>query len=200
MARINKILSASKAKPANLIDLSRDARFQTCTPALQAVLQRIAAKPLWPVFFHGDQGRGKSVAAQILMRCYCGKAYGTDFGTWASGEPYAPIYMTCSEAIKTFMDELFTGKSLFRKHWRNAPIAILDDLATRALTDPQLDALLQIINMREGKPLVATCNLSASDIQRNLKDARIPSRLSAGWVVEVTGNDRRLEGRERVTA
>jgi DNA replication protein DnaC len=98
------------------------------------------------------------------------------------------------------MDELMTGASRFRKQWRNAPLVVLDDLATRTLTDAQLDALLQIINIRDCKPLVVTCNLSLSEVQAVLKDARIPSRLSAGYVIEVTGDDRRLDSRERITA
>ena len=197
---INQVLSGTQAPPVNLIDLNRAPEFSTCTEPMKAALSQIAAKPMWPVFLWGAQGRGKSVASRILMQAYTGKAYATDYSLWVGGEPYKNRLVTCSEAIKNYMDELISGRTAFRKSWCNSPLVVLDDLATRVLTDAQLDALLQIINVRDGKPLVVTCNLKLEEVRDALKDARIPSRLSAGYVVEVTGNDRRLATREKITA
>ena len=71
------------------------------------------------------------------------------------------------------------------------PLVILDDIATRDLTGPQMDAMLYLLNIRCKRPLIVTCNFSPAALS-SIMDDRIVSRVSAGVVIEVTGEDRRV--------
>lgn len=174
--------------------------YLTASELLRVALDRVASEPRWPVYFWGAQGRGKTIAAKLLMRAFNGPAFGTDYSIWAGGEPFKKVLFNCSDLIKGYMDEIISGKNKFRAAWRFAPIAILDDIGTRGLTDNQFDALLQLVNIREGRPTVFTSNLSPKQLGDALKDTRIASRVSAGYVIQVTGIDRRDETREVLTA
>lgn len=199
--RLKQVLSASQATPTSFqAELSRLPEYLTCSDLLCVALDRIASEPRWPVYLWGFQGRGKTIAAKLLMKAHKGPAFGTDFSVWAGGEPFAKAFFNCSELIKGYMDEIISGKNKFRAAWRFAPIAVMDDIGTRGLTDNQFDALLQLINVREGRPTVFTSNLSPKHLGEALKDVRIGSRVSAGFVVEVTGIDRRGETREILSA
>jgi DNA replication protein DnaC len=67
---------------------------------------------------------------------------------------------------------------------------VLDDVGKRQLTEPQADALLRVVNLRLGKPLIVTTNCTAIDLPQFVGE-RINSRLRAGTGFRLEGTDRR---------
>lgn len=75
---------------------------------------------------------------------------------------------------------------------RDTPLICLDDVGVREPTGAQLDALLNMLDQRAGKPLIVTGNL-APELLVDVLDNRVVSRLCAGVVIEVLGEDQRLK-------
>jgi DNA replication protein DnaC len=76
--------------------------------------------------------------------------------------------------------------------WRRAQFAVLDDIgARREISDHAYEALIGALDRREGMPTVYTSNLSLEEFGRSYDD-RVASRLSAGTLVYVEGDQRVL--------
>ena len=66
----------------------------------------------------------------------------------------------------------------------------LDDLGVRPPTPPMLQAIFDVLEMRKGRPVVIVSNHDLRKLSE-IYDERIVSRLSAGTVLEIRGQDRR---------
>lgn len=71
-------------------------------------------------------------------------------------------------------------------------LIVLDDVGARDMTGPQLDALLFLLNMRKSKPMIITGNLSPEKLEATMDD-RIVSRVCSGVLIEVVGEDQRIQ-------
>ena len=79
-----------------------------------------------------------------------------------------------------------------KNNLEQCPLICLDDVGAREMTGPQSDALLYFMNMRGTKPLIITGNYAPGKLAAFMDD-RIVSRICSGVVIEVEGDDRRLE-------
>ncbi len=130
----------------------------------------------WPWYFHGPAGRGKTYIAAAIYRHWAGDS--------------AAFWMT-HKVLYDFVMDRHTAHSILNSV-RAADLLILDDIAVREPSGAQLDALLQILNARDGKPLIVTGNLAPRELNAVL-DERCGSRICGGSVFEVLGDDRRLK-------
>lgn len=140
----------------------------------------------WPLFLHGPAGTGKTCTGLCLL----------DF---AGGEFYT-VAGLCSTLIQAQQGRLEwshegRGGNLWPEQvWdriAKAPLLVLDDLGGRdKVTDAHYETVKTAIDERHGKPFVVTSNLSLKKISA-LYDERIFSRLSAGTVLHLEGQDRR---------
>jgi len=71
-------------------------------------------------------------------------------------------------------------------------LVVFDDIATKPLNDTQQESFLHLINLRAGKITVYTSNCKWQDLGTKFHP-RIVSRILAGTVIEITGDDRRFE-------
>lgn len=139
----------------------------------------------WPLFLYGDVGTGKTCAGLCLVD-NCGGMYFT------AGD-------LCQELIdagKGILNFKESGHKLYaRDIWlaiRAVPVVVLDEVGGRdKVSDFHYDTVKGVLDAREYKPLVVISNLGLEQIAE-LYDMRITSRLGAGTVVEVAGDDRRL--------
>lgn len=206
------VRQAPRAESGELVTATLD----LCHITLQRALAEFVAKQpwIWPLYLCGRQGRGKTRASALLWSSFpvIGQMmHSTEYSRapeigvnkrTRDGEPWQSIWLNCSEAIRMLLHVRFENKEArWIEAYRNAPLVVIDDLATRDLTGAQHDALLSLFNYREGKPLIVSGNFTpkeltehqnASENGRTTPDARISSRLSAGMVVMVTGHDHRL--------
>ena len=141
----------------------------------------------WPLVLLGPAGTGKTCAALAV----------TD------GVLCARIYCAVQELVDglVVMQQERGGFMWFRndfdfwREWDQAALTVLDELGTRQASDFHYATAKRAIDRREGKPSIVISNSPLADLA-TLYDERIASRLSAGTVLEFSGEDLRLAGKE----
>lgn len=156
---------------------------------MESLLSAIRAKA-WPIFLHGPAGTGKTCAALCLLDL----VQAGDFLTYLTVSELAERLIDCQQerlefpgfhadmiSPATFWD-LIAARRLF----------VLDELGVRdKVSEFAYEATKRAIDARHGKPFVAISNIGLDDIAK-VYDARVMSRLAAGTVIEISGDDRRL--------
>lgn len=160
-------------------------------PALLALLKRLArGQEPWPLFLFGDVGTGKTCAALAVADRVAGE-------TW-----FRTVREHCRELRIAGNGQLLnaagyaTSEQALWKAVSDAELAVLDELGTRqAASDAERDTVQEVIDCREGKPLIALSNLDP-DALAEIYDDRVADRLTAGTVFFLDGPSRRREGRD----
>ncbi len=103
--------------------------------------------------------------------------------------------------IKTADEFIFEMRSSYgnnradevRDSYCQSSIVMLDDLFSTMITDSVHEEVLHLINYRSSwlSPMVVTTNKTLNELAEI--DARIPSRLKGGIVLELEGPDKRLQ-------
>ena len=144
-------------------------------------IHRAIMSESWPIFITGPVGVGKTCAALCLA------------DSWSLPPVF---YSTVADAQRA----VFENPKAFWDRWvglasrglQGAGLAILDELGMRGkVSDARYDLVHRLIDSRHGMPLVAISNLSLSELAE-VYDDRIASRLAAGVVIMMTGQDRRI--------
>lgn len=147
---------------------------------MHTAIRDALASGRWPWYLHGPAGGGKTSAAAVVYR------------HWPDGWA---LFWDCGRVCRDLVAARVEGREgPLKNTLRDADLIVLDDIATREPTGPQLDALLAILNWRGAKPLITTGNAAPEELANILHDDRVVSRLCAGVIIEVAGKDRRLQG------
>lgn len=72
---------------------------------------------------------------------------------------------------------------------------MIDEIGTRESTHHRYDTMHGLLEARKGKPMIITGNLPIETVA-TVYDDRVASRLCAGTMVRIIGDDRRLKGVE----
>ncbi len=167
-------------------DIAR--RIDAITPELRSEIRAVIGgeKP-WPLVLFGEAGTGKTCAALCML-------------DYAGGD-YFTVYSLCARLIQSqqgrleWSQEGRGGVIWPDKFWSmmaSQPLVVMDELGCRDRpSDPHYEAVKEVIEIRAGKPLVVISNHGLERIAQ-LYDARIASRLAAGTVFCLDGEDRRL--------
>lgn len=150
-----------------------------------------AGKAPWPLFIHGPAGVGKTCAGLLL----CDYAVNADY--------FSVIGLTerLLQAIGGRLSEFYpeAGKSIDvtpEKLWerlRGRSVVVLDELGSRTqVSDFHYETVKRLLDLRENRPFVVLSNLDLGKIA-TIYDDRVASRLGAGTVVKLLGDDRRLK-------
>lgn len=153
--------------------------------ALRRAIRRVvAAESPWPLVVLGPAGTGKSCAALCLL-------------DHAGGFYYTAADLA-AELIRAMQGRLATasGRSVWPEQlWSelaSAALVVLDELGTRArVSDHAYECVKRLLDEREGRPLVCLGNLSLEQLSQ-VYDDRVCSRLAAGTLLWLDGDDRRL--------
>ena len=146
----------------------------------------LAGEKPWPVYLHGAVGCGKTCAAlAVLDRVIGSRRYFTagDF---------------VDRAIKAAKGELYAGdyrvhEGEFWREWQQCVFTVMDELGTREkVPDWHYEIVYKAVNYRYGMPSIWISNHSLDDLA-GLYDERLASRLAEGTVIEIQGDDRRLQ-------
>lgn len=157
----------------------------------------------WPFFLTGKPGRGKSAAAlcladhvadavyfrftMFLRACEAARRDGS--GAITVWRPTS----TASDEKNWRQQTLMLNEREYWLHLKNAPLVIIDDLATRGgYTEPQYDHLYDLVEERKFKPLMIVSNLPLPQLS-DVFDDRIVSRLGRGTIFTLGGPDRRIK-------
>jgi hypothetical protein len=164
-------------------------RLSEIEPFLRANFRGLCAGELpWPLFCHGPAGVGKTCAGLLLC----------DY----AGGRYLTTYELAESLIRSQQGRLLWYQNGYgttihpEKFWEylvKDAVVVLDELGARSnVSDFHYESVKRLIDCREGKPLVVLSNLNLDRIEK-LYDDRVASRLSAGTVVKLLGEDRRLK-------
>lgn len=141
--------------------------------ALQAIDERVS-----PLVFAGPVGTGKSCLAMLVARLFPRAI------TWSTpGVLGAICRARTSDSGQVEIPgpdgSSWWSESQFYARFESAPLAVLDDLGTRELTEAQSDVLLELLNRRHGRGLIVTTNHNRNSLAESVGE-RIASRLLAG--------------------
>ena len=157
----------------------------------EAILDAIEANR-WPICMYGSQGRGKSCAAACVYARWPQKAL------WYDATTAIRQIMTCRSNGAGFItvtangrDYELTENQIFRRV-ADFPFVAFDDLGLRESTEAQFAAFYQMVNSRTARPTVFTGNINPQSLTE-VYDGRIASRLLAGTILHVVGQDRRIK-------
>lgn len=165
-------------------------RLDLIPDALRAALRElVGGKAQWPLLCWGPPGTGKTRSGLAVLDC-C-----------ASGL-YWEVPRLCDALIDAGKDryEVKTQDG-FRKRYpghlwggiSDAAILVLDEIGARdRVSDFHYETVKRAIDERESKPAIYLSNLGPEALER-IYDDRIASRLSAGTVIELAGDDRRIK-------
>jgi DNA replication protein DnaC len=143
---------------------------------LDSVLSSANPFPRLPIFLTGGVGRGKTGLAAVLYRI-----------------ARRPIWRRAD----SFLLDLSMGRSdeTYRTEIRkagDASLLVLDDLGVRKPSEGMFHLLFDLLELRKSVPTIITSNKSVDELCELYPDGRIYSRLAAGTIMVISGDDRRV--------
>ena len=87
------------------------------------------------------------------------------------------------------------GDDTYRSELRKATdssLLVLDDLGIRKPSEGMFHLLFDVLEVRKAKPTIITSNKSLVELCEQYTDERIFSRLAAGTILQINGDDRRV--------
>lgn len=169
-------------------------------PTRRAVIcDALTSKLKWPCCIWGEVGRGKTYLAAAIYMQWIGTA------VWMTYTEF------CRHAWKVTTDGELNlsdgdGRPLelsietWWDHVANAGVFVLDDVGVGEYRESRNEAVKELLDRRDGKPLILTSNLAPENMDRRslyaLFDDRVMSRIRKGRRIELTGPDLRGVGQE----
>lgn len=144
------------------------------------------------MYLWGDTGRGKTCAAALAYAMWAQPAYWSSLAELCD---LLKVYNTNqTQMIRcASQDTELTYLGFWRK-LRTTGLVVIDEIGTRDPAPHRYDAFLRLLDERVNRPLILTGNLHPEKKLGEVYDERIYSRIVAGTLIEVTGQDRRPEG------
>lgn len=159
-------------------------------PVLRRGINRCVTESApWPLAILGGVGTGKTCAALCLLDAVGGGCVYTTVTEFAANIMAAQS----GQLWDQFTDEKMTPVKLWHQ-WREATLAVLDELGSRSkVSDFQYEIVKRAIDEREkvAGPLVLISNMGLPELE-SVYDDRIASRIAAGTVINLQGDDRRI--------
>jgi DNA replication protein DnaC len=145
-----------------------------------------------PIYLHGVAGCGKSYTAALVYARWGGTVTFLRYCDLISDaiecEKTGEIVRTRDDGASVEM-----SKSQYWSWLRNVGLLIVDDVGTGSSHEWRKELFWKVLEERAQKPLLLTGNLSMNGI-REMFDGSIVSRLSAGTIIEISGQDQRRNG------
>lgn len=141
----------------------------------------------WPLLVTGAAGVGKTRAALLLCDCVRGSMFYTAASLCEEliDSQKGRLTIKGEQGPCTIHPEMFWGRI------SRATLVVVDDLGSRSeVSDFHYETIKRLLDTREQKPTMFTSNFELSRLTK-LYDARVASRLTAGTVLLVEGEDQR---------
>lgn len=149
-------------------------------PAIRRALNGcVCGEKPWPLTLYGPAGCGKTCAALCLHDIAFEPAAFVDFDG------------LCNKVRELRRGDEERAEFDFWQQWELLNLAIVDDLGARdRASDHVYQVCKRLLDARANKPLLITTNMSLAGLE-TVFDDRIVSRLRAGTVVALAGDDLR---------
>lgn len=160
-------------------------------PQILAQVVQAAQQGQWPILLAGPCGVGKSCLSCLVA---------SRIPHWRfapASELVGQVVQARVSDSRTVLVRTMSGVEIERNEteilrWvESAPILVLDDVGVRTMTEVQSDILLRVLDLRLGRPLIATTNCTAVTLPQMVGE-RCASRLRAGSQFRMAGEDRRV--------
>lgn len=146
-----------------------------------------------PLYLHGAVGLGKSFAAALVYSMWQGPS--------VTFIPYCDLISLSIRAekegsISRVIAEGDTVDMTAAQWWKwlaEVGLLIVDEIGTGMSHEWRTEMLWKVLEVRKKRPLILTGNLPIGGIQEQFGD-RIRSRISEGTLIELVGQDQRIEG------
>lgn len=140
---------------------------------VRQMLRSVQRDAAWPLYIYGNPGSGKTCIAALIYEAFTRR----------------PMWSRADDFLLEYVDR-GDGRKALQTKVKGTPCLFLDDLGVRPPTPPMLQAIFDVLEMRKGRPVVIVSNHDLRKLSE-IYDERIVSRLSAGTVLEIRGQDRR---------
>lgn len=160
-------------------------------PQILAQVVQAAQRGQWPILLAGPSGVGKSCLSCLVA---------SRIPHWRfapASELVGQVVQARVSDTKSVLVRTMSGNEVERNEteilrWvESASILVLDDVGVRPMTEVQSDILLRVLDLRMGRPLIATTNCTALTLPQMVGE-RCASRLRAGSQFRMGGDDRRV--------
>lgn len=168
------------------------ATLEQADPHVIALVRDCSARNQWPLYLWGETGVGKTCAAAVAYTMWKQSAMWmslTELCDLLNAFNTAPVQLL---QVRRVSIEI-TRSGLWNRI-RKMGLMVIDEIGTRDASPHRYDALLRLLDTRNGLPLILTGNIEPGEALARIYDERVQSRIAAGVIVRVTGNDRRMEG------
>jgi hypothetical protein len=164
---------------------------------LQAAIRSLVrGEAPWPLFLSGSIGTGKTCAGLCLVD-HCDGEYFTvsSLCTLDIEAMKGILTWKCLTGVSPQAGDGLVGVERLWAWLASKKLIVLDELGCREkVTDHHYDCVKRMLDERLGRPLVLIANVPLDGIER-LYDDRVASRMAAGTVVRLDGDDRRVTGK-----
>lgn len=154
----------------------------------------------YPILLWGPTGTGKSYVAALMHSHYEGSS------VFVRANRFIQDIITCrSSRFKTVSQRYQGGdpqyfgeaydrseKQIWNMALRSDSLWVIDELMLDNPTATARDVIYTLVDLRQGKPTIITCNRDLAGIaSKAMYDDRVASRISCGTQIHVGGDDRR---------
>lgn len=143
-------------------------------PEAISELRRLVKDRLYPIFIHGATGRGKSFLA---VRAFVG--FNSRDGA---------TFLRYGDFVEETIRASKNGQIGSFPAIRDTGLVVLDEIGSGISNEWKNEILLRVLDVRREKPLIITSNVKPSELPQ-VFDARIASRILAGSLLELCGED-----------
>lgn len=145
----------------------------------------------WPLVMIGEAGAGKTCAALLMLYRWAELGAHVYYSLAAGYAERVRLAKLGELEWQTITAHGKLSEANVVDEWGRPPLAVLEEVGTRdKASDFQCEVVQRCIDGRLGRPTVYTSNLKLEVLEQVYTD-RIASRLSAGTIVYVKGDQRR---------
>lgn len=142
-------------------------------------LRKALAEGLWPHYWFGPTGRGKTFSAAAT------------YAFWPAG--WGSFFWSAAKIVNDIIDAQFNHTvQRIVNTVQKADLIVVDDIVDRNMTDARCAALCDLINWRKGKPLILTGNFTPDQLTECVPSDRLVSRILSGKALAFQGPDMRV--------
>lgn len=155
----------------------------------------VSGEAPWPLCCWGSVGVGKTCAALVLLD-HAGGEYWTADGLAGALIDAQHDRLWWSDYGSGVAESRKIGPTQLWKVVVGAPLVVIDELGCRgSVSEFQYQVVKRVLDERLGKPLVCLANVPPGTLA-GMYDDLVSSRLVAGTVLALPGDDRRLRARK----
>ncbi len=167
-------------------------KFNEVSPIVVETIRDCTARNRWPLYLWGATGVGKT----------CGAA--AAYALWKQPAAFMSLTEHCdilkgfnvnqTQLVPTALGKVELTLTGYWDRLRKMGLVVVDEIGTRDATPQRYDALLRLLETRHGRPLIVTGNIEPTASLATVYDERVQSRILSGCLLQVMGDDRRLDG------